>query len=119
VENNWNGIEKMKNFKRYRKVIFFVYFSWGLILLHFFLHQNLYSQATGFKYMENYNSGQHPLNWAVIQDKRGIIYVANNGCVLGTVKGTGKKSNDFCLSPDFFFLSIKNPVNLNGNSWLF
>ncbi|MCP5046567.1 MAG: hypothetical protein GY940_05320 [bacterium] len=39
-------------------------------------------EATGFKYIKNYSTDLHPLNWSIVQDKRGIIYVANNAGVL-------------------------------------
>ncbi len=45
----------------------------------------IYCQYTGLKYLKNYSRqeyGQHPQNWSILQDKRGIIYVGNNGCVL-------------------------------------
>jgi len=42
--------------------------------------QNLYCQDGGFKYFKNYSHKEYdggPQNWSVLQDKRGIIYVAN------------------------------------------
>ncbi|MCP5054372.1 MAG: response regulator [bacterium] len=39
-------------------------------------------EATGFKYIQNYSTGLHPLNWSIVRDKRGVIYVANNAAVL-------------------------------------
>ena len=59
-----------------------------MIFLHctlfFFLSDfsSQYCLCCGLKYIKNYKTGIHPLNWVVTQDKRGIIYVANNGCVL-------------------------------------
>ena len=42
---------------------------------------NVYGQRTGLKYFKNYTPGEyngHHQNWAVVRDKRGILYVANN-----------------------------------------
>jgi signal transduction histidine kinase/DNA-binding response OmpR family regulator len=61
--------------------ILFVFLLIGALFLLFFSPQNLYSQTSSLKYIKNYNTGMHSLNWSVLQDKRGIIYVANNGCV--------------------------------------
>ncbi len=47
--------------------------------------QNLSCQNAGFKHLKNYTPeeyGRMPKNWAVLQDKRGIIYVGNNNGVL-------------------------------------
>jgi len=46
-----------------------------------FSHLYLHAQANGFKYLKNYSTGEHPQNWAIVQDQRGIIYAANNGGV--------------------------------------
>jgi signal transduction histidine kinase/DNA-binding response OmpR family regulator len=62
--------------------ILFVYLLPSSLFLLFFSSQNLCSQTNGLKYIKNYNTGMHSLNWAVLQDKRGVIYVANNGCIL-------------------------------------
>lgn len=51
----------------------------------FMIPQNLYGQNAGFKYFRNYTPEEydgHPLNWCILQDKRGIIYVGNQGGVL-------------------------------------
>ncbi len=40
---------------------------------------------TGFKYFKNYTPNEYgysPQNWCVLQDKRGVIYVANQGGLL-------------------------------------
>ena len=61
--------------------ISFVFFLSLLI----FISPNLYSEDTGFKYFKNYSYRDYdhqPQNWAVIQDKNGIIYVGNNGGLL-------------------------------------
>jgi signal transduction histidine kinase/DNA-binding NarL/FixJ family response regulator len=45
----------------------------------------LYSQYGGFKYIGNFTAKEYdeqPQNWAVLQDKRGIIYAGNHGCLL-------------------------------------
>ncbi len=42
-------------------------------------------QSHGFKYIKNYSAEEyklHPQNWSVRQDKRGLIYVGNNGGLL-------------------------------------
>jgi signal transduction histidine kinase/DNA-binding response OmpR family regulator len=39
-------------------------------------------QKIGLNYITNYSTGLHPQNWSITQDKRGIIYVANNAAVL-------------------------------------
>ncbi|UCH96162.1 MAG: response regulator [Candidatus Aminicenantes bacterium] len=56
-----------------------------LTLLPFCAPQNVFCQHTGYKYLTNYSPkdyGQQPQNWAILQDKRGIIYVANQGGLL-------------------------------------
>jgi len=54
----------------------------GLYSLLFLMPQGayLYCQHTGFKYFKNYTPDDYnlqPQNWAVVQDKRGFIYVGN------------------------------------------
>lgn len=44
-----------------------------------------YSQDSGFKYIKNYTPKDYdcePQNWGILQDKRGVIYVANQGGLL-------------------------------------
>ncbi|HLP61710.1 MAG TPA: hypothetical protein VK186_22915, partial [Candidatus Deferrimicrobium sp.] len=44
-----------------------------------------YCQSYGFKYIKNYSAEEyklHPQNWSVLQDKRGLIYIGNNGGLL-------------------------------------
>jgi len=56
-----------------------------LMVLLILISSNLYSEDTGFKYFKNYSYWDYdhqPQNWAVIQDKHGIIYVGNNGGLL-------------------------------------
>ena len=60
---------------------FFVLLFWGLF---FFIPRGSFGQSihSGFKYRTNYSTGLHPQNWCIVQDRRGIIYAANNGGVL-------------------------------------
>ncbi|MGD2085925.1 MAG: response regulator [Candidatus Aminicenantes bacterium] len=62
-----------------------IFFSFTITLLVlgllFWKTSNLHGQSTGLKYFKNYSRqeyGGHNQNWAVLQDKRGIIYVANH-----------------------------------------
>ena len=75
----------------FKRIFFF--FTTTLLLsgLPFLKTLSAYGQNTGstksigFKYFKNYTRqeyGGHNQNWAVIQDKRGIIYVANNNGLL-------------------------------------
>ena len=55
-----------------------------IFLLLFFVFQvaSLYCYNSGFKYFKNYSLESYdlePQNWAILQDKRGIIYVGNHG----------------------------------------
>jgi signal transduction histidine kinase/DNA-binding response OmpR family regulator len=64
------------------KRIFFL-FSVTLLLLELpsWNTSNIYGQNTGYKFFKNYTPEEyegHNQNWAVLQDKRGIIFVANN-----------------------------------------
>lgn len=57
----------------------------GFFCLLSLIAQNLYSQYTGYKYFKNYSYKEYdhaPQNWGIVQDKNGIIYVANHGGVL-------------------------------------
>lgn len=57
----------------------------GFFCLLILIAQNLYSQYTGYKYFKNYSYKEYdhaPQNWGIVQDKNGIIYVANHGGVL-------------------------------------
>ncbi len=61
----------------------FVLYLLAWVLFGFTL--NLFPQDTGFKYMENYTAKEHkwyPQNWSILQDKRGCIYVGNQGALL-------------------------------------
>jgi hypothetical protein len=51
----------------------------------FCISLNLFPQDTGFKYMGNYSAKAHKWtlqNWSILQDKRGCIYVGNQGALL-------------------------------------
>jgi hypothetical protein len=56
----------------------------GLLFSLFFACQciSLYSQQNGFKYFTGYTPAEYglqPQNWSILQDKRGIIYIGNQG----------------------------------------
>ncbi|MCP5045530.1 MAG: hypothetical protein GY940_00040, partial [bacterium] len=56
-----------------------------IVSLLFLFPTSLQCQNQGFKFLENYSAkeyNQHPQNWSVRQDKRGMIYVGNHGCLL-------------------------------------
>jgi signal transduction histidine kinase/DNA-binding NarL/FixJ family response regulator len=56
-----------------------------MIGLPFWGGLSMFGQNGGFKYFKNYSHkgyARSPQNWCVLQDKRGIIYVANQGGVL-------------------------------------
>jgi signal transduction histidine kinase/DNA-binding response OmpR family regulator len=81
----------LKFFERQRLKVFFKpkeRFLFLVLLLFgfsFWAPQKGYCQATGYKVLKNYNPndyGEQPQNWAILQDHRGIIYVANHGGVL-------------------------------------
>ncbi len=68
--------------KRKRRLkLFLVILFWGLL---FFNSPASFCQPgqVGFKYCTSYSTGLHPQNWCIVQDRRGIIYAANNGGVL-------------------------------------
>ncbi len=51
-----------------------------LLFLHYFGYAGF-----GYKYIRNFDRkeySQHPQNWAITQDERGIIYIGNNGCLM-------------------------------------
>ncbi|NIM14951.1 MAG: response regulator [Candidatus Aminicenantes bacterium] len=64
------------------RVIIFALFLWGFLFFGFF-REFLFCQVardSGFKYFKNYSSEDYGLslqNWCILQDKRGVIYVAN------------------------------------------
>ena len=68
--------------KRKRSAVFFLLLLFGI---SFPAVQNPYITKTGSKYFKNYTPREydhHPQNWAVAQDKRGIIYVGNQAGLL-------------------------------------
>ena len=75
-------VEKIGHLNGWLNRVFLRLLSCGLIFLFFVKLQYLYCQNSGLKYIKNYTTYQHSQNWSVLQDKRGIIYVANSGCVL-------------------------------------
>ena len=66
-----------------RRVLFFLLLlGMGVSALTF---PAVLTPTSGSKYFQNYTPGEydhHPQNWAVAQDKRGIIYVANQAGLL-------------------------------------
>jgi signal transduction histidine kinase/DNA-binding response OmpR family regulator/ligand-binding sensor domain-containing protein len=58
-----------------------------LLLFGFFwgTPSNGHCQVDGYKYLRNFSPKEYDSysqNWSILQDKRGIIYVANRGCLL-------------------------------------
>jgi signal transduction histidine kinase/DNA-binding response OmpR family regulator len=56
-----------------------------ILVLPFWVSQNVFCQNPGFKYIKNYTFeeyGGYPQNWCALQDKRGIIYVGNQAGLL-------------------------------------
>lgn len=74
-----NSYEK---YQRQTSQLVLTFFIHGVLFCFLANFSNLYCLSSSLKYIKNYKTGIHPLNWSVTQDKRGIIYVANNGCVL-------------------------------------
>jgi signal transduction histidine kinase/DNA-binding response OmpR family regulator len=81
----------LKFFKRQRLKVFFNpkkrFFFLALLFFGLLLWtpRDGCCQNTGFKYLRNFSPKEHglePQNWAILQDKRGIIYAANHGGVL-------------------------------------
>lgn len=69
-----------------RKVIIYLYKV--LLFLCYFIPVNIYAQI-GIPYYRNYSHKEYtkefeafPQNWAIVQDKRGVMYFANNFGVL-------------------------------------
>jgi signal transduction histidine kinase/DNA-binding response OmpR family regulator len=65
------------------KVTFLSLFITLIILIT--LPTFIYCRNHGFKYIKNYSAEEyklHPQNWSVLQDKRGLIYIGNNGGLL-------------------------------------
>ncbi len=69
------------------RVIIFALFLWGFLFVGF-SREFLFCRAapeTGFKYFKNFSPEDYdfpPQNWCILQDKRGVIYVANQGGLL-------------------------------------
>jgi signal transduction histidine kinase/DNA-binding response OmpR family regulator len=81
----------LKFFKRLRLKVFFnpkkrfLFLAFLFFGLLFGAPSNGYCQKYGYKYLTNYSPEEydsHSQNWSVLQDKRGIIYVANQACLL-------------------------------------
>jgi ligand-binding sensor domain-containing protein len=65
----------------FERIFFFFTVTLLLLVLLFCKTSSVYCQSTGLKYLKNYTRQEyngHNQNWAVLQDMRGIIYVANN-----------------------------------------
>jgi signal transduction histidine kinase/DNA-binding NarL/FixJ family response regulator/ligand-binding sensor domain-containing protein len=71
----------------FKRIFFFLMLIFMFLDMLFWKTSPLYGQNTGsietigLKYFENYTReeyGGHNQNWAVLQDNRGVIYVANN-----------------------------------------
>ncbi len=61
------------------------FFSIMLCILILGASQGSHALEKGRKYTTHFtrdDHGQHPQNWAVLQDERGVIYVGNNGGIL-------------------------------------
>jgi signal transduction histidine kinase/DNA-binding response OmpR family regulator len=73
------GIGLAMNYFKYKRMISIcaLFFTW----ISFWAPQNIFSQNRGLKYIKNYTTGMHSVNWSILQDKRGVIYVANQGCI--------------------------------------
>lgn len=54
-------------------------------LILYFFPLLIFPQESDFKYIRNYERreyGEQPQNWAIAQDKRGVLFVANNGSLM-------------------------------------
>jgi signal transduction histidine kinase/CheY-like chemotaxis protein/streptogramin lyase len=72
------------NHKRVFLFIMFIFVFMGLFSAGY-QHFCLYGEDTGARYFKNFTPGDYdhqPQNWSILQDNRGIIYVANQGGVL-------------------------------------
>ncbi|NIM84648.1 MAG: hypothetical protein GTO20_38140 [Candidatus Aminicenantes bacterium] len=66
------------------KRIFF-FFTLLILGLLFWSPANVFSQEIGFKYIKNFTPKDYnksPKNYCIVQDKRGVIYAANQGGLL-------------------------------------
>jgi len=62
----------------FKKIFYFSIFV--LLALLFWTPRNMLCQETGLKYIKNYTPNDYnllPQNFSIIQDQRGVIYVAN------------------------------------------
>ncbi len=76
------SIERALKFFERQRSLFLVLLLFGF---SFWAPQKGFCQDNGYKYFTNYSPkdyGEEPQNWAILQDHRGIIYVANQGGVL-------------------------------------
>ncbi|MDQ1350897.1 MAG: Response regulator [Acidobacteriota bacterium] len=76
--HNWSGRRRGRNLK----TVFILNLLAGFL---FCLSLNIFPQDTGAKYMKNYSAREYkwnPQNWSIVQDKRGCIYVGNQGALL-------------------------------------
>ena len=75
----------MKTCFNLKKIFFRFTVAFMVFGFSFTTPQNIYCQDGGFKYFKNYSPKEYdggPQNWSILQDKRGIIYVANASCLL-------------------------------------
>jgi signal transduction histidine kinase/DNA-binding response OmpR family regulator/ligand-binding sensor domain-containing protein len=76
---------KIKIHLYYKKIFIFLTFTIFLFGLPFVVPQDIFCQNIGFKYLKNYTPDEYDgqdQNWSILQDKRGIIYVANQSGLL-------------------------------------
>jgi signal transduction histidine kinase/DNA-binding response OmpR family regulator len=70
----------MKTYFNFKKIFFRFTVASMVFWFSFATSQNIYCQEGGFKYFKNYSHKEYDggsQNWSVLQDKRGIIYIAN------------------------------------------
>ncbi len=81
----YNRKQQIENYLNFKWAVFYLLFTFLLFGLFPRKSQNLYCQNSGYKYLKNYSPKEyngHSQNWCILQDKRGIIYVANQGGLL-------------------------------------
>jgi signal transduction histidine kinase/DNA-binding response OmpR family regulator len=79
------SVSNVRHIVRYVGIIFFLSVLWVMVLFPGMQPNLLYGEVGGYKYFKNYTQkdyGWSPQNWAVVQDKRGFIYVGNQGGLL-------------------------------------
>lgn len=74
--------------KRPNPVTLWILFLWVLTGPFLFT-----ATGSGFKFINNFETGLHSLNWSVLQDKRGVVYSANNGGVIELDSGDSNLIN--------------------------